>query len=78
VLEILQPYSPFHNRARDLKTVNGSKNGKEEYITCLEVQICQMEITCNHTLAVLGLALPELYINPPVLHHFMFFRQLLI
>jgi hypothetical protein len=32
----------------------------------------------DHVLTVLGIAPPELYINPPVLHHFMFFRQLLI
>jgi hypothetical protein len=32
----------------------------------------------NHALAVLGIAPPELYINPPVLHYFIYFRQLLI
>jgi hypothetical protein len=32
----------------------------------------------NHALTVLGIAPPELYINPLVLHHFMYFRQLLM
>jgi hypothetical protein len=32
----------------------------------------------DHALTVLGIAPPELYINPLVLHHFMYFRQLLI
>jgi len=32
----------------------------------------------DHALTVLGIAPPELYINPLVLYHFMYFRQLLI
>ena len=32
----------------------------------------------SHALTVLGIAPPELYINPLVLHHFMYFRQLLM
>jgi hypothetical protein len=32
----------------------------------------------NHALTVLGIAPPELYINPLVLHYFMYFRQLLM
>jgi hypothetical protein len=32
----------------------------------------------DHALTVLGIAPPELYINPLILHHFMYFRQLLM
>jgi len=32
----------------------------------------------DHALTVLGIAHPELYINPLILHYFIYFRQLLI
>jgi hypothetical protein len=32
----------------------------------------------DHALTVLGIAPPELYINPLVLYHFIYFRQFLI
>jgi hypothetical protein len=35
---------------------------------------CQMEITCNHPLTVLGLALLRLYIKLLVLYYFIFVR----
>jgi hypothetical protein len=41
-------------------------------------QIVRWNHVSNHALTVLGIAPLELYINPLVLYHFIYFRQLLI
>ena len=43
-----------------------------------EALVVRWNHVSDHALTVLGIAPPELYINPLVLHHFIYFRQLLM
>jgi hypothetical protein len=47
-------------------------------LTSEELCLVRWNHVSDHALTVLGIAPPELYINPLALHYFMYFRQLLI
>jgi hypothetical protein len=47
-------------------------------VTSTEKILVRWNHVSDHALTILGIAPPELYINPLVLHHFMYFRQLLM